>query len=162
MNSKLRFAAALGVLFAFAACNTRAVYAAPPADPCSLLTPAQVSAALEVPAAGKSFGSKVCMWVQTGVKPGSALRKVDLLILVMQGYNLAETTPNSRTSVTPVSGLGDDAYYFAMTSGQYMELRVKKGTVAFGIRVHRSATPFTTDQIKAKEKALAQDILAKL
>ena len=72
MNSKLRFAAALGVLFAFAACNTRAVYGSAPTDTCSLLTPAQVSAALGVPVVGKSLGSKVCMWVQTGVKPGSA------------------------------------------------------------------------------------------
>ena len=52
-----------------------------------------------------------------------ALRKVDLLILVMQGYDLAKM-PNSQTSVTHLSGLGDDVYYFAMTSGQYMELRV--------------------------------------
>lgn len=161
MNSKLRFAAALGALFVFAARNTRAVYGAAPTDTCSLLTPAQVSAALGVPVVGKSLGPKVCFWSQAGAKPGSTLRKVDLVILVTEGYTLAKT-PNSRTSVTPASGLGDDAYYFAMTSGQYMELRVKKGSIVFGIRVHRSGTPFTTDQIKAKEKALAQEVLAKL
>ena len=161
MNLKSTVAVIFAAFPVFTLGSLRVAYAAPPADPCSLLTSVQVSAALEVPAAGKSLGSKVCMWVQTGVKPGSPRRRVDLLILVMQGYTLAKT-PNSRTSVTPVSGLGDDAYYFAMTSGQYMELRVKKGSVAFGIRVHRSGTPFTTDQIKAKEKALAQDVVAKL
>ncbi len=64
--------------------------------------------------------------------------------------------------MTPVSGLGDDAYYLAMASGpQYMEIRVKKGSVVFGIRVHRSRT-FSVDQVKTKEKTLARDVLAKL
>ncbi|MHB8411757.1 MAG: hypothetical protein ACYDDI_07385 [Candidatus Acidiferrales bacterium] len=69
---------------------------------------------------------------------------------------------NAPTSATHVGGLGDDAYYLSMASGKTMELRVKKGTVAFGIRVQRSDTPFTPDQIKAKEKTLAQDVLAKM
>src|SRR5487761_408252 len=166
MNSKLGFAALLGVLFVFVACNTRAVYGAPPANACSLLTPTQVSAVLGVPAASKSLGPKVCMWVQTGVKPGSPRRRVDVVILIMQGYTQGYAVakmPNPPTSATHVSGLGDDAYYLAMTSvHKYMELRVKKGTVAFGIRVQRSGTPFTPDQIKAKEKTLAQDVLAKM
>jgi len=165
MKRKSTVAVILGtILFALGA--TRAACAAPPADACSLLTPAQVSAALGVPAAGKALGPKACMWVQTGVKPGSPRRRVDVLILIMQGYTQGYAVakmPNAPTSATRVSGLGDDAYYLAMTSRhQAMELRVKKGNVAFAIRVHRSGTPFTTDQIKAKEKALAQEILAKL
>ena len=166
MTSKSKVAAVLGLFFVFAACSARAAYAAPPTDACSLLTPAQVSAALEVPAASKSLGPKVCMWVQTGVKPGSPRRRVDVVILIMQGYTQGYAVakmPNAPTSATHVSGLGDDAYYLAMTSvHKYMELRVKKGTVAFGIRVQRSGTPFTPNQIKAKEKTLALDVLAKL
>jgi hypothetical protein len=161
MKSKFNFAAVCGALMVFALVSARPGYAAPPANVCTLLTPAQINAELGVPAAGKSLGPNLCIWVQTGVKPGSARRKVDLVMLIMQGYDLAKT-PNSQTSVIPVSGLGDDAYYFAMASGQAMELRVKKGGVAFGIRVQRSGTSFTIDQIKAKEKTLALEVLAKL
>jgi hypothetical protein len=166
MNSKLKFALAFGILGVLTLGNGRAASASPPANACSLLTPAQVSAVLGVPAAGKALGPKACMWVQTGVKPGSPRRRADVVILIMQGYTQGYAVgkmPNGPTSATRVSGLGDDAYYLEMTSRhKYMELRVKKGTVAFGIRVQRSGTPFTPDQIKAKEKTLAQDVLAKL
>jgi len=155
----------LGLLFVFAACSSRAAYAAPPKDACALLTPAQVSAVLGVPAAGKALGSKSCIWVQTGVKPGSPRGRVDVVILIMQGYTQGYAVakmPNAPTSAMHVSGLGDDAYYLSMTSGEAMELRVKKGSVAFGILVQRSGTLFTPDQIKDKEKTLALDVLAKL
>ncbi|MGH9481970.1 MAG: hypothetical protein ACRD1L_07725 [Terriglobales bacterium] len=146
--------------------GAHAMQAAPPTTACSLLAPAQVSAELGVPATGKSLGPKVCMWVQTGVTPGSPRRRVDVLLLLMPaftgGYTAAQM-PNAPTSATHVSGVGDDAYYLSMAHGrQDMELRVKKGSVAFYIRVHLSGTPFTPDQIKAKEKALALDVLAKL
>lgn len=164
MSSKLRLVMFLAVSFIFGL-GSSAVYAAPPTDACSLLTPVQVSAVLGVPAAGKALGSKTCMWVQTDVKPGSPRRRVDVVILIMQGYTLGYTVakmPNSPTSATHVSGLGDDAYYLSMTSGEAMELRVKKGSVAFGILVQRSGTLFTPGQIKDKEKTLAQDVLSKL
>jgi|SRR5579864_3656381 len=165
MSRKSTVATMFGMVLVFVMGSSRAAYAAPPTDACSLLTPAQVSAVLGVPVAGKALGPKACMWVQTGVKPGSPGRRVDVGILIMQGYTRAYAIaqmPNAPTSATRVSGLGDDAYYFAMASSQAMELRVKKGTVAFDIWVHHSGTPFTTDQIKAKEKALAQEVLAKL
>ncbi|MHB8753738.1 MAG: hypothetical protein ACYC92_02090 [Candidatus Acidiferrales bacterium] len=165
MKPKSTAKAIFGAICMFVLCCAQAAYAEPPTDACSLLTAAQVSTALEVPAASKSLGSKVCMWVQTGVKPGSPRRRVDLVMLIMQGYTQGYAfakMPNAPTSATHVSGLGDDAYYLSMTSGRTMELRVKKGTVAFGIRVQRSGTPFTPDQIKAKEKTLAQDALAKM
>lgn len=166
MNSKIKSAALLAVLFVVAVCSSPVASAAPPADACSLLTAAQVSSVLGVPAAGKAMGPKACMWVQTGVKPGSPRRRVDIVILIMQGYTQGYAVakmPNAPTTATQVSGLGDDAYYLSMTSAHaYTELRVKKGSVAFSIRVQRSGTPFTPDQIKVKEKTLVQDALAKL
>src|SRR5579864_9751982 len=163
MSRKSTVATMFGMVLVFVMGSSRAAYAAPPTDACSLLTPAQVSAVLGVPVAGKALGPKACMWVQTGVKPGSPRRRADVVILIMQGYTQGYAVakmPNAPTSATHVSGLGDDAYYLAMTSvHQYTELRVKKGTVAFGIRVQRSGTPFTTDQIKDKEKTLALDVL---
>lgn len=165
MSSKSRLAMFLVVFFIFCLCSSPATYAAPSPDACSLLTAAQVSAVLGVPAAGKGLGPKACIWVQTGVKPGSPRGRVQLVILVMQGYTQGYAVakmPNAPTSATHVSGLGDDAYYLSMTSGEAMELRVKKGSVAFGIQVQRSGTLFTPDQIKDKEKMLAQDVLSKL
>lgn len=164
MKFKLSLIAAAFLMFATGAART--AQAAPPKDACSLLTQAQVSAVLGVPAASKSLGPKACVWVQTGVKPGSPTRRVELLFLLMQGfaggYAYAKM-PNAPTSATHVSGLGDDAYYLSMTHGRpNMELRVKKGSVAFYIRVERSGSPFTPDQIKVKEKALALDALEKL
>ncbi|MGH9683720.1 MAG: hypothetical protein ACRD4S_08940 [Candidatus Acidiferrales bacterium] len=166
MSSKSRLAMFLGVSFIFGLGSSPTAYGAPPNDACSLLTPAQVSAVLDVPATGKALGPKACIWVQTDVKPGSPRRRVDLLLLLIQGFTggyAAAKMPNASTSATHVSGLGDDAYYLSMTQGrQYMELRVRKGSVAFGTRVQSSGTPFTLDQIKAKEKMLALDVLAKL
>lgn len=165
MNWKPKVMAILVTIFIFSSGAERRASAAPPTDACSLLTPAQVSAVLGVPAAGNALGPKGCIWVQTGVKPGSPKARVDIVILITQAYTQAYAVakmPNSPTSATHVSGLGDDAYYLSMTSGQGMELRVKKGSVAFGILVQRSGTLFTPDQIKTKEKTLAQDALAKM
>lgn len=165
MNYKSRLAMGCAALFAFALSGMRIASAAPPTNACSLLTPPQVSAVLGVPAASKALGTGVCFWDQTGVKPGSPRRKVVFTMLIMQGYTQGYAVakmPNAPTSATHVSGLGDDAYYLSMTSGKGMELRVKKGGVAFAIRVQRSGTSFTPDQIKDKEKMLAQDVLSKL
>lgn len=166
MSSKPKVAMFLAVLFILGLGTSPAAHSAPPKDLCSLLTPAQVSGALGVPAAGKAFGQNICIWDQTGVKPGSPRRKVVFGMLIMQGYiqgYAVAKMPNSPTSATHVSGLGDDAYYFSMTSGQAMELRVKKGSVAFSIQIQQSGKPpFTPDQIKAKEKTLAEEALAKL
>lgn len=163
---KFKLALVVAVFFVFAIGSVRAAYAAPPKDACSLLTSAQVSAVLGVPAAGRALGPKSCIWVETGVKPGSPRRRVDLVLLIMQGYTggyAMATMPNAPTSATQLSGLGDGAYYLSEKSGPpTMELRVKKGGVAFGIRVQSDGTPFTPDQIKAKEKTLALEILAKL
>ena len=63
--------------------------------------------------------------------------------------------PVPRIVKTPVSGLGDDAVYVE-TSGA--ALYVKKGDFVFQIRVHG----FPLEEIKAKEKTLAVDVMAKL
>ena len=57
---------------------------------------------------------------------------------------------------TPVNGLGDDAFYLK-TAGETM-LYVKKAKLEFFVLVHG----FPVDQVKTKEKTLAQQILTKL
>lgn len=66
-------------------------------------------------------------------------------------------TPVKGITKTPVSGVGDDAYYIT-TPGLGTGLNVKKGNSAFQIRVNG----FPVDQTKAMEKTLALDVLAKL
>ena len=63
--------------------------------------------------------------------------------------------PVPKVVKTPVSGFGDDAVSVE-TGG--VALFVKRGTVVFQIRV----SGFPVEDGKAKEKALAQDVLAKL
>jgi hypothetical protein len=133
--------------------------AAPASDACSLLTQAQVSSALGVSVdAGKGPVPKLCQWAQPG-NVGADLLKVDLTLIPVEGFTAAKT-PNEKTSVTPVGGLGDDAYYFATAAGKFMTIRVMKGSSAFSISVHGGKP--SVEQIKAIEKTLAQEALAKL
>jgi hypothetical protein len=58
--------------------------------------------------------------------------------------------PIKGTTKTPVSGIGDDAYYIT-AGGWGTRLSVRKGDVAFNCNLHGH---FPIDEIKAKEKAL--------
>jgi hypothetical protein len=68
-----------------------------------------------------------------------------------------EKTPLQGITETQAPGLGDDAHYMT-TPGFGTGLSVKKGSFAFKIRVYG----FPDDVLKQKEKALAQQVLAKL
>lgn len=69
-------------------------------------------------------------------------------------------TPLRGMSRTPVSGLGDDAFYTTMGTSpkQLATLSVKKGSTAYLIKVYG---PSVTDQM-SMEKTLAANVLAKL
>ena len=139
--------------------SPRGAVAALPSDACSLLTQAQVSSALGVSVdAGKGPVPKLCQWTQPG-NVGANLLEVDLTLIPVEGFTAAKT-PNEKTSVAPVSGLGDDAYYFATTAGKFMTIRVLKGSIAFSVSV-RGGKP-SVEQIKAIEKTLAEEAVAKL
>jgi hypothetical protein len=62
-----------------------------------------------------------------------------------------------RVARTPISGIGDDAYY--STDGVTTTLSVKKGDVAFDVGVYGD---FPGDRVKAMAKTLALEILSKL
>jgi len=66
-------------------------------------------------------------------------------------------TPVEGITKTPVSGIGDDALYIT-TPGVGTALTIKKGSSVIQIRIYG----FPVDEIKEKEKALAQDALPKL
>jgi len=73
----------------------------------------------------------------------------------------AERFENAKTPVqgitkTPVSGVGDDAYY--IESGFNTSLYVRKGTSVFQMIVFG----FSKEQVKTTEKTLAQEAASKL
>ncbi|HLW80887.1 MAG TPA: hypothetical protein VKS20_02480 [Candidatus Acidoferrales bacterium] len=168
MNSKSKFAIGVLALSILALCSAKDSCAAPPTDACSLLTPAQVSAALGVPVgAAKQEGQFDCEWDQPG---WTMVRGVRLLLHILgpvgtltpaQRFNTIKMPlPVKGIIKTPLSGVGDDAVYI-IRGASAPELTVKKGNSVFQVRIQ--GFPRTqSNQIKAKEKTLAQDVLAKL
>jgi hypothetical protein len=165
MNSKRPILSAIGALGLLTLCGACAAYAAPPSDPCSLLTPAQVSAVLGVNVgAGNRLASKVCDWSASGQPAGTSAKKVTVTLLDAQGFAATKMPVNSKgITKTPVSGVGDDAV-FGTTSGLATTLSVKKGDFFFVVRVSGFPLnpPSALDEVQAKEKTLALQILSKL
>lgn len=149
----MKFKLALGAV-AFSALmigHAGAAYAAPkPA--CSLLTPAQVGAALGGSVeAGKAFTERVCIW------RGAPGKRVTLNLIDLQAFAAAKTPIGNGITKTEVKGIGDDAVYVS-AHGVPTTLTVKKGDAAFTLTVFG----FSDDQTKAKEKELALGICSKL
>ena len=165
MNSKYSVAWVIGVLCLLAACDSRAAYGAPPTDPCSLLTPEQVSAVLGVQAGpGKRLASRLCDWRPPGQSMGMKAKSVMITLLDASGFTATKTQLNVQgITKVPVSGIGDEAVY-GTTSGLGSTLSVKKGD--FYVVVHVNGFPFDkskgADEVEAKEKTLALQILSKL
>jgi hypothetical protein len=122
--------------------------------PCSLLTSAQVTSAV-----GVNVGS-----AQPIANTGCSWTAPHLIVTVSlwDGNKWDQMkTPVPGMSRTPVSGLGDDAFYTTLgpASGkQIATLSVKKGSTAYLIKVYG---PSVTDQM-SMEKTLAGNVLAAL
>jgi hypothetical protein len=175
MNSQIAIAVICGALLVLTLGGTRAAYATPP-QPCSLLTQAQVSTTLGIAVvAGKPEGQFDCECDQPG---WSMIRGVRLLLHVLgtvgnlspvQQFNtikmpLPVFLPHSQEIIkTPLSGVGDDAVY-VIRGNSAPELTVKKGDSVFQVRIQGfpSKQVSQVNQIEAKEKTLALDVLAKL
>jgi hypothetical protein len=122
--------------------------------PCSLLTSAQVTAAVGVSVgAAQPIANTGCSWtaphmiVTVSLWDGSKWDRMK--------------TPAPGMNRTPVSGLGDDAFYTMLGSAsgnQIATLSVKKGSTAYLIKVYG---PNVTDQM-SMEKTLAGNVLANL
>ena len=163
---KTKVAIALAAFLLVVLGSARVVQAASPTDACSLLTTAEVSAVLGVSVgAGQKIvpnSTALCGWEVPGEKSMDRKRVV-LSIYTQMGSRTpvqrfeAAKTPMQGITKEPVSGVGDDAI-FATTPGLGSGLIFRKGDAAFDLRVYG----FPADQLKAKAKALAQDILARL
>jgi hypothetical protein len=134
----------------------RVAYAAP-ANACSLLTPDQVSAVLGVTVGeGKSVVPKVCQWSVSGQS-----KKVLLTLLDERAFAYAKMPVGHGITKTPVGGIGDEALY-GTTPRVATTLSVRKGKSAFTVRVAGFDETKDIDQIKEKEKTLAEEILSKM
>ena len=149
---KITLSAVIAIIFfpvavAFVA---RSAIAGPPEDACSLLTVAQVSAAVSVSVGNGSYPTptfkKTCTWTAPGTIVTLMLENLDMY-RAGKGTNLA----------TSVNGIGDDAYYLG--AGTAVGLIVKKGNIAFKVAVYAK---ISLEKRQAMESALAQQVVSKL
>jgi hypothetical protein len=125
--------------------------------PCSLVTQAQVSGVLGVSVgAGQAIGTKGCSWTSTGQTKERKVATATVALASEQEFAGAKIPRGKNVTNTAVSGVGDDAVYTIV--GKLASLSVKKGNVAFVVRIYG----FPLDQIEAKEKAFALAVLSKL
>jgi hypothetical protein len=133
--------------------------ASPPGDACSLFTASQVSAILGV---GVSDGQHpiassllLCGWAPAG-GPQINGKKLSVSLMTERAFEVGKT-PMQGIAKTPVSGMGDDAY-FVTAGGLGTALSIKKGSTYVQIRVGG----FPTEKEKELEKTLAMQMLAKM
>jgi hypothetical protein len=128
---------------------------APTGDACALLTPEQVGSAVGATMGKGTYPSpgftKTCTWTTKGVI-------VTLMLEAGEMFQAAKHPPAPVVQVTPESGIGDEAFFQALTPNVY--LHVKKGSAAFKASVYSSA--MSMDKKKAIEKTLAQEVVGKL
>jgi hypothetical protein len=157
----------VAIILILTAVSAASAFAAPADDSCTLLTQAQVSAALGIAmGAGQhiSAGSSICGWYEPGSSVSSPNGKKALLDLYapMGGLSPVDRFNNAKTPIkgitkTPVTGIGDEAIFVA-TPGIGTALIVRKGSSVFQIRV----AGFSAEQIQSMEKAIAQNVVARL
>jgi hypothetical protein len=142
--------AAAGLIGIGAMWMSQAVYGAPAADPCALLTPAQVGAALGATVgAGNRIAPTLCTW-------GAPPKRVTLTLHQPREFEAFKMPVGNGVTKIPVGGVGDEAV--SGTSKFATTLSVRKGTVVFVVTVGG----FPEEQTKAMEKTLALDIVGKL
>ncbi len=159
MPSKICLGAAIAAIFIVSAATARSGNGAPPDDACSLLTQAQVSAALSVSVGVGSYQApnykKTCTWNTTSAVTKGA-KYVTLMLEGLDAYQAGKLAPVKTIVVTSISGIGDDAYYLAVGN---VGLIVKKGNVAFKVAVYGD---LPIEKKQAMEKTLAQQVVSKL
>jgi hypothetical protein len=146
----------LATIVVLAGAALPAVAAPSASDACSLLTQAEVTSAL-----GASVGAGA--WVAPTFKTTCTWRAapgggyVTLMMEGLDAFNAGKVAYVKTIVVTPVSGIGDDAYYLAI--GNNVGLIVKKGTAAFKVAVYGQES---LDQKEAIEKTLATQVVPEL
>ncbi len=143
--------------------GSSAAYGASPANPCALLTAAQVSAVLGVQVAnGVRVVPKLCDWSTASLLAPSP-KKLSITFESVQAFEYSRTQIGNGITKDPVPGVGDDAFQ-GTTAKIATTLTVKKGDLVFV--VHVWGFPIDPgkplEQVKAMEKTLAIEALAHL
>ncbi len=165
MTAILAMATALG---AASTCLPGAQAAAAALDACSLLTSAEVAAALGVAVdAGERLTpteTRFCTWHERGNQHG---RNVRINFITQQQYEVGKT-PVPNVVKTPESGIGDDAY-FSKAQGMVFNLSVKKGTTYFRVMARSNPEAFVKgndsgidENDKNIDRTIARAVLKKL
>jgi hypothetical protein len=129
-------------------------------DACSLLTVAEVSAALEVSSLpGKHYiadSSKACMW-SDAADGNINNRRVTLSITSSTiAFNQMKSSP--RITTEALTGVGDEAFYEIPKGHDTPILQVRKGGETFALRIldGLKSKPFKLEDVKTKEATLAK------
>lgn len=132
-------------------------------DACTLLTPAQVGAAVGVPVSdGKHVTPtyvKTCTWNGSG---SSKVRAVTLYLQTAAAYDggkrmAGQMAAAAKGAAVKPASVGEDGYYFV--AGDQVGLLVKKGGVSFKVTVYAT---LPVAKKEAMELTLAKEVLAKL
>lgn len=142
---------ALSLILAVAAPSIAAQSAA---DACSLLTQAQVSAAISAQAGPGSWNSPSFKTTCTWTAPDKI---VTLMTENLTMYNAAKHPPVPMVQIVPVTGIGDDAFY--TVTGNMVSFYGKKGSTAFKMSIY-SRLPAAT--LQSIERTLAAQVASKL
>lgn len=151
MHATVRALAFLAIGMATAATTA---FAAPPTEACTVLTAAQVSAAVGATVSEGSYimptFKATCTW---RIADGGS---VTLQLQTLAFFNAGKGSL-AAAEVARVSGVGDEAYYIGV--GPTTGLDVRKGSGAFKVSVY--SRDLSLDQRKAMERKLALEALAK-
>jgi len=132
-------------------------------DACTILTPAQIGAAVGVPVSdGKHVTPtyvKTCTWNGSG---GSKVKAVTLYLQTAAAYDggkrmAGQMVAASKGAAVKPASVGDDGYYFV--AGDQVGLLVKKGDISFKVTVYAT---LPVEKKEAMELTLAKEALAKL
>jgi hypothetical protein len=123
-------------------------------DACSLLTQAQVSAAV-----GAQVGAGV--WMTPSFKATCNWSAPGIIVTLMtegtDAFQTGKTPISPSMSIVPASGIGDDAYYVVIRTA--VTLFTRKGSTAFKTTVY-SKQPVST--LESMESALARQVASEL
>jgi hypothetical protein len=132
-------------------------------DACTLLTPAQVSAAVGVAVAAGAHVTptfvQTCTWTASG---SSNVKFVTLSLQTTAEYDggkqmAGAMAGGAKGTAMKAASIGEDGYYFVL--GNQVGLLVKQGTVSFKVAVYAT---LPVENKEAMELTLAKEVLAKL
>ena len=125
-------------------------------DPCSLLTPKEISSVVGATfGASKPISATACSWIAPS-GPASPGVTVTLAVQDAKEWDKA-TAPLAGVTRLPESGIGDAAIY--TIAGPFASFGVRKGAVTVIIRMYGA---HDLAKQKSLEKSLAANAIAKL